>query len=88
MQMPNEQTNTLSGSYLSWFGKPVVLRVAAREFHTVVTCTIVGESDAVLRVRVGGIWVVEIFKEMILSIEESQPGFAPFLAGESADEPN
>jgi hypothetical protein len=86
--MLNEQTTTLSGAYSSWFGKPVALRVDAREFHTIVTCTIVGESDVALRVCVGGNWVVEIFKDMILSIEESQPGFAPFLAGESADQPN
>ncbi len=86
--MPNEQTTTLSGAYSNWFGKPVALRVAARGFHTVVNCIVVGESVEALRVRLAGIWVVDIFKEMVLSIEESKPGSAPFLADESADQPN
>jgi hypothetical protein len=86
--MPNEQTSTLPEAYSIWFGKPVSLCVAAKGFQTIVNCTIVGESDAALRVRLGGIWFVDIFKEMVLSIESTKPGSAPYLADETADEPN
>lgn len=72
--MPNEQattaqSTTLSSAYSPWLGRPVALRVAAGESRTTLHCIDMGESDAAVRVRIGGIWDADIYKEMVLSVE-------------------
>jgi hypothetical protein len=76
--MPDEQLLTLSGAYGNWVGRLVALRVAAGDLETLLHCTVIGESDATLRVRISGVWEVDIYKEMVLAVEAVQPGFHPF----------
>jgi hypothetical protein len=59
-------------AYSSWYGIPVVLRVdtaRTRKLQTELHCTIEGESDAAVHIRMGhrnqNIW-----KKMILAVEE------------------
>lgn len=47
----------------------MALRVAAGESRTTLHCIDMGESDAAVRVRIGGIWDADIYKEMVLSVE-------------------
>jgi hypothetical protein len=65
--MPNAQSPG-SGAYSSWLGRSVVLRVAAGKLQTELPCTVIGESDAALRIRIAEIWEVDIYKEMILGV--------------------
>jgi hypothetical protein len=60
----------LSPVYSAWFGKPVVLLVVIRRCHVPVLCTIVGESDADVRVSIRPGWEMEVRKELILAVEE------------------
>jgi hypothetical protein len=69
--MPKEQTTS---TYAPWFGRSVALRVVAGEMRTTLCCIVVGESEAAVRVRVGGIWDVDIYKEMVFLVE----GIVPF----------
>jgi hypothetical protein len=69
--MPNEQTTS---TYAPWFGRSVALRLVAGELQTTLCCIVMGESDGAVRVRVGGIWDVDIYKEMVLLVE----GIVPF----------
>jgi hypothetical protein len=73
--MPNEQptpaqSTSLSSAYSPWLGRPVALRVSAGELQTTLCCIVIGESEAAVRVRIGGIWDVDIYKEMVLSVED------------------
>jgi hypothetical protein len=45
-----------------------VLRVAAGKVQTELQCTVIGESDDVLRIRIAELWEVDIYKEMILGV--------------------
>jgi hypothetical protein len=66
--MPNTQLHW-SGTYSSWLGKSVVLHVTAGQLQTVLPCTVIGESDAALRIRIGEIFDIDIYKDMILGVE-------------------
>ena len=58
-----------SGNYSNWLNKPVLLHVVTGASLTALKCVIVGESKAVLRVRIDNLWDIHLFKEMILAVE-------------------
>ena len=60
----------MPSAYSNWMGQPVVLQVAAGDLKVPLRGTIVGESDAAVRFRVGEGWDVDIYKAMILAVEE------------------
>ena len=60
----------MQGAYASWVGQAVVLHVAAADLRVPLRGTVVGESDDAVRFRIGESWDVDIYKTMILAIEE------------------
>jgi hypothetical protein len=56
--------------YASWIGQTVVLQVTAADLRVPLRGTIVGESEEALRLRIGENWDIDIYKNMILAIEE------------------
>lgn len=80
--MPNAQTHS-RGSLATWVGIPVSLRIAAGGTKTSLLCTIIGEAEATVRVRIGDQWDVDIFKEMILAVEN-----LPERTLQDCEEPN
>ena len=66
--MPAERLERYSPRYSNWFGKPVVLLVVIRQCRVPVTCQIVGESAADVRVRVNPGWEMDVRKDLILSV--------------------
>ena len=56
--------------YASWIGQTVVLQVTVADLRVPLRGTIVGESEEALRFRIGENWDIDIFKSMILAIEE------------------
>ena len=56
--------------YANWIGHAVVLQVATGDLRVPVRGTIVAESSEAVRFRVGEGWDVDIYKEMILTVEE------------------
>ena len=60
----------MPSAYSNWMGQPVVLQVAAGDLKVPLRGTIIGESDAAVRFRVGEGWDVDIYKAMILAVEE------------------
>lgn len=60
----------MPSAYAPWVGQSVVLQVAAGELRVPLRGTIVGESDSAVRFRIGEGWDVDIFKTMILAVEE------------------
>jgi hypothetical protein len=55
-----------------WLGQSVVLQVAEADFHVPLRGTIVGESEESVRFRIGESWDVDIYKSMILAVEEDE----------------
>lgn len=68
----------LPDTYMPWYDEPVVLRLSAARNHALQTelrCTITGESDAAVQIRIGH-RERTISKNLILAVEqfEETPG--------------
>jgi hypothetical protein len=63
-------TNDFSPTYSAWFGKPVVLLVVIRQCHVPMSCSIVGESFADVRIRIRPGWEMDVRKELIVAVKE------------------
>ena len=60
----------MTSAYTTWLGQQVILQVAAGELRVPLRGVIVGESDAAIRFRVGDGWDIDVYKPMILAVEE------------------
>jgi hypothetical protein len=60
----------MTSAYTTWLGQQVILQVAAGELRVPLRGVIVGESDASIRFRVGDGWDIDVYKPMILAVEE------------------
>lgn len=60
----------MPSAYATWLGQPVILQVAAGELRVPLRGVIVGETDAAIRFRVGDGWDIDVYKPMILAVEE------------------
>ena len=56
--------------YATWLGQPVVLQVAAGDMQVPLRGTIIGETYDAVRFRIGDGWDVDIYKAMVMSVEE------------------
>jgi hypothetical protein len=69
-QMMPEGKNESLPIYTTWLGKPVVLLIQIRQGRVPIPCSIIGESDADLRVLLHAGWEMDVRKDLILAIEE------------------
>ena len=60
----------MEGGYALWMGQAVVLQVVAGETQVPLRGKIVGETPDAVRFRLGDGWDVDIYKEMVLAVEE------------------
>jgi hypothetical protein len=60
----------MASAYEVWVGHPVVLQVAAGAMRVPLRGTVVGESDDAVRLRIGEGWDIDVYKAMILAVEE------------------
>ena len=63
-------TKDFSPAYSAWFGKPVVMLVAVRQCYVPMSCRIVGESAADVRICMQPGWEMVVRKDLILAVEE------------------
>jgi len=68
--MMTEGKNESLPIYTTWLGKPVVLLIQIRQGRVPIPCSIIGESDADLRVLLHAGWEMDVRKDLILAIEE------------------
>ena len=61
---------TMPNAYAFSVGQPVILQVAADELCVPLRGVIVGESDSILHFRVGEGGDSDIYKHMILAVEQ------------------
>jgi hypothetical protein len=60
----------MPSAYSTWLGQAVILQVAAGELKVPLRGVIVGESDSAIRFRVGEGWDIDVYKPMILAVEQ------------------
>jgi hypothetical protein len=65
-----ERERDFRPAYSKWFGKAVILLVVIRKFHVPVPCSIIGESDEHVRIRINRRCDVDLLKQSILAVEE------------------
>jgi hypothetical protein len=62
----------VNSAYGEWLGQAVVLQVSVGDLKVPLRGKLLGESRDALRVRIGdgGGWDVDIFKSMIMAVEQ------------------
>lgn len=63
----------MEGKFALWMGQPVILRVVAGSLRVPVRGRLVSETDSVLRLRIAENWDVDIFKSMVVAVEQDKP---------------
>jgi hypothetical protein len=61
----------MPSAFATWLDQPVVLQIAAGDLRVPLRGIIIGETDSVLRFRVGDGWDIDIFKNMVLAVEQT-----------------
>ena len=56
--------------YKVWMGQAVVLQVALGEIKVPLRGTLLKESGDTIRIRIGDGWDIDIYKNMILGVEQ------------------
>jgi hypothetical protein len=67
----------MDSAYKSWIGQAVVLQVALGEIKVPVRGRVLKDGRETLRVRIGDGWDVDIYKAMILAVEEDTMALIP-----------
>ena len=62
----------MQSAYAVWIGQPVILQIAAEDVRVPLRGMIVGESDDFIRFRVEQAWDIDIYKSMILAVEQDR----------------
>jgi hypothetical protein len=67
----------MDSAYASWLGQPVVLQVALGDIKVPLRGTLLKDSDETVRMRIGEGWDVDIYKTMILAVEQDAMALLP-----------
>jgi hypothetical protein len=62
----------MQSAYTVWIGQPVILQLAAADVRVPLRGMIVDESDDFIRFRVEQAWDIDIYKSMILAVEQDR----------------
>jgi hypothetical protein len=60
----------MHSAFAPWIGQPVVLQVALGDIKVPLRGKLLKEGGETLRVRIGDRWDVDIYKTMVLAVEE------------------
>ena len=63
--------------YQSWIGQSVVLQVALGDIRVPLRGKLLKEGGDTLRMRVGDGWDIDIYKTMVLAVEEDAMALLP-----------
>ena len=65
----------MDSAYATWLGQPVVLQVALGDIKVPLRGKILKDLGDTIRIRIGDGWDVDIYKSMILAVEEDAVKF-------------
>jgi hypothetical protein len=67
----------MDSAYATWLGQPVVLQVALGGIKVPLRGTLLKDGADTVRVRIGEGWDVDIYKTMILAVEQDAMALLP-----------
>jgi len=67
----------MDNAYQSWIGQAVVLQVALGDIKVPLRGRLMKDGGETLRMRIGDGWDVDIYKAMILAVEEDAMSLIP-----------
>jgi hypothetical protein len=67
----------MNSAFETWVGQPVVLQVALGEIKVPLRGTLLKDAGESVRMRIGDGWDVDIFKSMILAVEQDEMALLP-----------
>jgi hypothetical protein len=60
----------MPSAFATWIGQPVVLQVALGDIRVPLRGKLLNEGCDTLRMRIGDGWDVDIYKTMVMAVEE------------------
>ncbi len=60
----------MEGAYATWVGQPVVLQLALGDIKVPLRGKLLKEGGDTVRMRIGDGWDIDIYKTMILAVEQ------------------
>jgi hypothetical protein len=60
----------MHSAFAAWIGQPVVLQIALGDIKVPLRGKLLKEGGDTLRVRIGDRWDADIYKTMVLAVEE------------------
>jgi hypothetical protein len=66
-------------AYATWIGQPVVLQLALGDIRVPLRGKLLKDGGETVRMRIGDGWDVDIYKAMILAVEEDSMVVMPSL---------
>lgn len=67
----------MNNAFEPWIGQAVVLQVALGEIRVPLRGKLLKDSGETLRVRIGDGWDVDIYKSMVLAVEQDSMALLP-----------
>ncbi len=67
----------MDGAFKAWVGQPVVLQVALGDIKVPLRGKLLKVGGETVRMRIGEGWDVDIYKAMIVTVEEDSMVFLP-----------
>ena len=67
----------MDSAYAAWIGQPVVLQVALGDIKVPLRGTLLKDGAETVRMRIGEGWDVDIYKAMILAVEQDAMALLP-----------
>ncbi len=67
----------MSNAFQPWVGRAVVLQVALGDIKVPLRGKLLKDGDETVRVRIGEGWDVDIYKVMILAVEQDSMALVP-----------
>jgi hypothetical protein len=67
----------MDSAYATWIGQSVVLQVALGDIKVPLRGTLLKDGGATIRMRIGDGWDVDIYKTMILAVEQDAMALLP-----------
>ena len=64
-------------AYLAWIGQAVVLQVALGDVRVPLRGRLLKDGGETLRMRIGDGWDIDIYKNMVLAVEEDAMALIP-----------
>jgi hypothetical protein len=60
----------MDSAFKAWIGQPVVLQVALGDIKVPLRGKLLKDGDETVRMRIGDGWDVDIYKTMVMAVEE------------------